>query len=150
MNCNPMGKRSRGKRPFRLLLLLSVGLFFLAACASDEPQVIEVDRVVVETETITETITEIVEAEEVIVEITRIVEVASSAPPAADRPSDAPAPPRLIIKDGTLVVETADPEQAVTAATQHVIDVGGYIINQSVTTGEDGHRRATMRLAVPV
>jgi hypothetical protein len=141
MNCNWMWKRP-------LLLLLSLGLF-LAACARAEPQVMEVTRVVVETETITE----IVDGQEVAVAVTRIVEVQSGAPPAtpaADRPSDAPAPPRLLIKDGALIIETADPEQAVAAATQHVVDVGGYIINQSVFTGDDGHRRATMRLAVPV
>jgi hypothetical protein len=136
------------QRPLLLILLLCLGLF-LAACS--EPQAMEVTRVVVETETITE-----VMAEEVAVEVTRVVEVAGNqippalATPAADRPADVPAPQRLIIKEGTLIIETADPEQAVSAATQHVIDVGGYIINQSLFTDDDGHQRASMRLAVPV
>ncbi len=53
----------------RLLLLLISLIFVLAACSS-EPQVVEVTRVVTETETVTETVTE-----EVQVEVTRVVEV---------------------------------------------------------------------------
>jgi hypothetical protein len=138
------------QRPLLLILLLCLGLF-LVACAYAAPQVMEAPDVVVDTETITEVV-----AEEVAVEVTRVVEVASNqippalATPAADRPADVPAPRRLIIKEGTLIIETADPEQAVSAATQHVIDVGGYIINQSLFTGDDGYQRASMRLAVPV
>lgn len=133
----------------RLLPLLFIAPF-LAACGDASPQVMEVTRVVVESETITETIIEerIAEGERVVVEV-EVTRLAAD-PPTTDLPSDAPAAPRLIIKNGTLVVETADPEQAVASVTQHVLEVGGYIINQSVITGDDGHRRATMRLAVPV
>ncbi len=54
----------------RLLLLSLISLIFVLAACSSEPQVVEVTRVVTETETVTETVTE-----EVQVEVTRVVEV---------------------------------------------------------------------------
>jgi peptide/nickel transport system substrate-binding protein len=63
-----------------LLTLAFVLALPLALAACSEPQVMEVTREVVITETITETVTEIVDGEEVVVEVTRVVEVPADTP----------------------------------------------------------------------
>ncbi|MEM7336507.1 MAG: DUF4349 domain-containing protein [Chloroflexota bacterium] len=65
--------------------------------------------------------------------------------------SESPQPQqRLIIKDGKMTVTVDDTETAVTQATDTVVTLGGYIINQNVFDNEQGYRFATMRLGVPV
>ncbi|MCA9969952.1 MAG: DUF4349 domain-containing protein, partial [Anaerolineales bacterium] len=57
---------------------------------------------------------------------------------------------RLIIKDGRMVLTVVDTETAVTQATQLAVDLGGYIISQTLRDDDQGYLYATMRLAVPV
>jgi peptide/nickel transport system substrate-binding protein len=91
----------------------------LAACA--EPQVMEVTREVVITETITETVTEIVDGEEVVVEVTRVIEVPVETE--VDEPV-APAVDRMgAWVDTVIVVEEPSADGAVSRLDAGDIDI---------------------------
>ncbi|MCA9959767.1 MAG: DUF4349 domain-containing protein, partial [Anaerolineales bacterium] len=141
----------------RLLLLSWVGLLcLLAACQPQVSEVvIEVTRVVTNanvlegetvevTRVVTELITEPAMAEEAPVP-GAIVGQSAATPAAAAQTQQ-----RLIIKDGRMVITVGNTEQAVTNATQLTVDLGGYIISQSVSDDDEGYKYATIRLAVPV
>jgi peptide/nickel transport system substrate-binding protein len=73
-----------------LPLIVALLALPLALAACSEPQVMEVTRVV--EQVVTETITEVVDGEEVVVEVTRIVEVPGEAPDVEEPEAPAPAP----------------------------------------------------------
>lgn len=146
-----------------VLLMLGIAGILFAAC---QPQAVEVTRVV--TETVTEQL--VVEGETVIVEVTSVAarttannavaeagadearELPSPQPTASPQgtaPASAPQK-RLIIKDGRMTVVVQETETAVEAATSLAVELGGYILNQSIYDDEQNYRFATMRLAVPV
>lgn len=133
-------------------------LLVAVACQTAEPQVIEVTRVVTEVETIT------VEVEGEAIEVTRVVaeEVNGDAGIAATERTGMTATPigtavrqtaqqqRLIIKNGEMTITVEDTATAVDQAIDTAVNLGGYIISQQVSANDQGHRFATMRLAVPV
>ena len=56
---------------------------------------------------------------------------------------------RLIIKSGNMSIEVKDIDLATSDATNFILGLGGYIVNQDVS-GYDNRRNATLTLAVPV
>ena len=148
----------------RWLWLLFMSLLLYACGGGDmrQPEVAEVTRII--TETVVEEgesveVTRIVtEVSEMVVEVTRAVEIAEgdaalqvTPAPTRGQTADSPAPQqRLIIKDGRLTVVVDDTETAVNAATNLTVELGGYIISQNIHDDSQGYRFATMRLAVPV
>ncbi|MEM7112192.1 MAG: DUF4349 domain-containing protein [Chloroflexota bacterium] len=142
----------------RWMFVACCGLLLVLGFVACQPQTVQVTRVVTETETVTETVVEEGET----VEVTRVVyqEVESdAAEEEAEQGSDGlsaqatvqPAQQtRLIIKDGRMTVVVQETETAVNSATSLVIDLGGYLLSQSIYDDEQGYRFATMRLAVPV
>jgi hypothetical protein len=110
----------------------------------EEGEAVEVTRVV---EVIADTVVEVVEASAV----EEGVSLQATAAPIQGSSANEPASQqRLIIKDGRLTVVVDDTETAVNAATNLVVELGGYIISQNIHDDPHGYRFATMRLAVPV
>lgn len=97
---------------------------------------------------VTRVVTEIVggEAEEVMAE-EPAADLDDSRAPTDNQPAQQQ---RLIIKDGDMTITVDDADTAVSQATDIAIDVGGYIISQTVFDDSQGYRFATMRLGVPV
>lgn len=128
------------KRFYWLAALVAM-LLSLAACASS-PEVVEVDRVTIDTVT---------EAAEVS-EITAVPQPTATVQAGQDSSAVPGSQPqaRLIIKNGELTIMVIDTDEAVTAATQLVADLGGYIISQQIFDVEFGRSAANMQLAVPV
>jgi hypothetical protein len=147
----------------RLVLIITLLLgAVLAACQQAEVTVREREVTRVHTETI--------EVEGAVVEVTRVVRevvagVPTPQPPNADpseqlawtgnEPISALAPSvrqsqRMIIKNGEIVVMVANSDEATDRAMQVAIDYGGYVINQRLWDGSDGHRYATVTIGVPV
>lgn len=142
------------------LWLLTLVLWLLIGCAS-EPTAIS-QTVETRTETVIQTRVVEVGGETIVeeVQVTRIVSVeafATGSPVtnpgsqvANSSPLNQPAPQRLIIKDGRMVLQVLDADAAAQQAINHTIELGGYIISQRVWTGERGYRFARIQAAVPV
>ena len=138
-------------------------LFLLVGCGgADTAEVIsEVESIVDQDTAMVETIIEEVEVIKE-VEVEKIVEVqgeqsetaaledGDSADLTLSRTSVNRSTERLIIKQGNMTLEVADPDRIVNTTTDIIVSKGGYIINQSIYSGENGFRYATLRLAVPV
>lgn len=148
------------KFPIKWVCVLLIPIL-LYACAGRSPQVVQVTRVVTETVIeegeaveVTRVVTEIVESVVEVVEAPAGEDSAALQATAAPTPSSLASEPvsqqRLIIKDGRLTVVVDNTETAVNAATNLVVELGGYIISQNIHDDPQGYRFATMRLAVPV
>lgn len=57
---------------------------------------------------------------------------------------------RLIIKNGEMTLIVTNTDQAIYTAIDHIIQLGGYILNQQVYNGTNGYRYAQITLGVPV
>ena len=118
----------------------------LAACSGGEAPASDTSVAVV-TRVVTETV--VVEGETI--EVTRVTTGSVTESADALQPDAQPQPQeRLIIKNGELAIMVVDTETAVSAATQLVADLGGYIISQQIFDAEFGFSAANMKLAVPV
>jgi peptide/nickel transport system substrate-binding protein len=106
-----------------LLTLVFVLALPLALAACSEPQVMEVTREVVITETITETVTEMIDGEEVVVEVTRVVEVPADAPEAEEPDAPMPVDRTGAWLDTVVVVEEPSQDAAITRLLAGDIDI---------------------------
>ncbi|MFD6876753.1 MULTISPECIES: DUF4349 domain-containing protein [unclassified Streptomyces] len=74
---------------------------------------------------------------------------APSAPSAAGTPQAPTVVRPHVIRTGTLGIETAEPQKALTAARTAAEGAGGYVGNESTQRGKDGRMTSTLTLRVP-
>jgi len=152
------------------LLIAATLLFLLVGCGTEEvePKEVVVTQVVEKEVVVTEIV--VLEGEERIVAVTRVVSeevvVVTPAPQPAHESSDSDGSPagaadlniatsnrlqqqRLIIKNGEITIGMINSSAAVNNVVQIAVDYGGYIISQRVWQ-RTGYTYATITMGVPV